>query len=103
MLQVIEVLKGMQIVPFLFFFSFFSVPYGIQAPSFFSSRVVLTYFCSNELMFLSQMTALVGRKINTLRQNKGMGRTQHGEWQRVFKIVIISEMPVPHFYFKQEH
>ena len=37
---------------------------------FFPSRVILTYFCSNELMFLSQMTALAEKKINMLIQKK---------------------------------
>lgn len=80
MLHVTQVLKKMKTVPV------FSALYRLQLIIFFSfsSRVLLTYFCSNELMFLSQMTALAERKINMLIQKKKkkreMGRTQHGEW-----------------------
>ena len=81
MLHVTQVLKKMKIVP-VFFSSVWAIAFF-----FFPSRVLLTYFCSNELMFLSQMTALAESKINMLIQKKKkrerereMGRTQHGEW-----------------------
>lgn len=63
--------------------------------------VILTYFCSNELMFFSQMTSLEGLKINTLKQ-KGTWEELDIEWQNVLQ-VIKSQMPVPHFYLKRKH
>ena len=45
----------------------------------FPSRVILTYFCSSELMFLSQMTALAEKKINMLIQKKKKKRDRWEE------------------------
>ena len=71
---------------------------------FFPSRVILTYFCSNELMFLSQMTALKEKKINMLIQKKKKKRERWeelnmGNGRSLIKL-IRSQMPVPDFNFK---
>ena len=79
MLHVTQVLKKMKIVPV-----FFSSVWAIAFFFFFPSRVLLTYFCSNELMFLSQMTALAERKIYMLIQKKKKKRERESErWEEL--------------------